>query len=258
MVSLMAVAASLLGGCRMLASPVAPAGAAASTATAAPAPAPLAAIEQMANKLVLERLATAWNKQDYAGIGAMLGEGAAINNPGLPDLHDGNSYVERARTIHAVIPNYQLAYDEVLTEGDQVLARETFTGKVGPTSFTYTGMLLVALKDGKIVDLYEISDELAVRKFLGDIPNDRENANFGWQDGARKPSAGGGDLVLNKEIVRRWWEGDAAAQEALAAPDFTYHNPWAGRRAPMPTAPSSWHSCKPRFRTSSSKLRARS
>lgn len=231
-VSLMGAAASLLGGCRMLASPTTPVVPAALTApagtAAAPANAPVAAIQQIANKLVLQRLATAWNKQDYAAIGAMLGEGAAISNPGLPDLHDAESYVERARTVHAVIPNYQLTYDDVLAEGDQVLARETFTGKIGPTAFTYTGMLLVALKDGKIVDLYEISDELAVRKFLGDVPNDQKNANFGWQGGAGKAPAGAGDLLLNKETVRQWWEGDAAAQEALAAPDFTYHNPWAG------------------------------
>lgn len=265
---LLSVAALLLGGCRLVTAPTGPAVAAASavsvtpTATAVAADTPAAtavatatpvvaafptvtpasalvtlsasaqftADRQMAiNKQIAAKLATAWNDQDYDGLGALLDAGATINNPGLPDLHDGESYVERARTVHAVIPNYRLTYDDVLAEGDQVLARETFAGKIGPTSFTYTGMLLLQLKDGKVVDLYEISDELAVRKFLGDVPNDQKNDNFGWQDGPPKPpaKAGGGDPARNKEIVRQWWEGDAAAQKALAAPGFTSYNPWS-------------------------------
>ena len=240
--SLLAVAASLLGGCRRLegsaaggavpaalVDPTVPGATTVTTDTVAAGANAAPSQSVVANKLVAAQLATAWNVQDYAAIGALLDPSATIDNPGLPDLHDGESYVERARTVHAVIPNYQLTYDDIVAEGDRVLTRETFKGKLGNTSFTYTGMLLLQLKDGKIVDVYEVSDELAVRKFLGDIPNDQKNANFGWQDGAHKPAAdtGAGDLVKNKEIVQQWWEGDAAAQGALAAPDFTYHNPWS-------------------------------
>lgn len=240
--SLLAAAASLLGGCRTLqgsaaggvvpaalVEPAVPTATAVTTDTVAAEASAAPNQSVAANKLAAAQLATAWNVQDYAGIGALLDTSATINNPGLPDLHDGESYVERAKTVHAVIPNYQLTYDDIVAEGDRVLTRETFKGKLGNTSFTYTGMLLLQLKDGKIVDVYEVSDELAVRKFLGDIPNDQKNANFGWQGGADKPSAdsGAGDPEKNKQIVQQWWEGDAAAQGTLAAPDFAYHNPWS-------------------------------
>lgn len=225
--SFLAGTAMLLGGCRRLEGSAGDV--AVPAAFAAPAAAIPAATTVAANKRVVEQFATAWNTQDYDAIGTMLDPAAAIDNPGLPDLHDGKGYVERARTVHAVIPNYQLAFDDIVAEGDHVLARETFRGKLGNTGFTYTGMLLLQLKDGKIVDLYEVSDELAVRKVLGDIPNDQKNANFGWQGGAGKPPAAASaeELEKNKQVVREWFEGDAAAQGALAAPGFAYHNPWS-------------------------------
>lgn len=262
--SLMFVAASLLGGCRLVEAPAAPpvtpaaavvqsistaptvqavrsvaASQAAPTAvsTALPPVVPTASA-LAANKQAVEQFAAAWNTQDYAGMGTILDAGAVVANPGLPDLQSAQDYIERAKTVHAVIPTYQLTYTDVLAEGDLVLAREAFTGKIGPTPFTYTGMLLLVLQDGKIVDLYELSDELAVRKFLGEIPNDQKTANFGWQDAPDKtpakptaePSAGTVDLVENKQIaqkiVEQWWAG-AAAEQTLAAPDFTYHNPWS-------------------------------
>ena len=104
-----------------------------------------------------------------------------------------------------------------------------FAGKMGSTPFDYTGMLVLQLKDGKIVDLYEISDELAVGKILGEITNDQaERELMSGRIRRLSPRCGAGDPAQNKQIVQQWWEGDAAAQQALAAPDFAYHNPWSG------------------------------
>jgi len=250
--SLMFVAASLLGGCRLVEAPAAPrvtsVAATVHSISTAPTAQPVRAVappqaastaeptasKQAANKQAVEQFAAAWNTQDYDSMGAILDDGAVMANPGLPDLQSAQGYVERAKTVHAVIPTYHLTYTDVLAEGDFVLAREAFSGKIGPTSFNYTGMLLLLLQDGKIVDLYELSDELAVRKFLGEIPNDQKNANFGWQDAPNKtpanPAAGTVDPAQNKQIaqqiVQQWWAG-AATQQTLATPDFTYHNPWS-------------------------------
>jgi predicted ester cyclase len=213
--SFLLAAASLLGGCKLVEAP-------GTSVTVSPANEQLAA-----NKQIVEQLATAWNEHDYDSIRATLDANTAVFNPEVPAMYDAKSYVDLAKYINMIIPSYQVTNEDVIAEGDRVVARQTFTGKMGSTPFDYTGLLLLQLKEGKIIDLYEISDELAVGKIVGEIPNKEQKASFGWQGAKVKPPATVGDPAQNKQIVQQWWEGDAAAQQALAAPDFMYYNPWS-------------------------------
>ena len=44
-------------------------------------------------------------------------------------MYDAKSYVDLAKYIDMIIPSYQLTNEDVIAEGDRVVARQTFTGR---------------------------------------------------------------------------------------------------------------------------------
>ena len=103
-----------------------------------------------ANKQVVEHLARAWNEHDYAAMGAALDENAVVFNPVVPDMYDAKSYVDLAKYVNMIVPTYQVTNEDMIAEGDRVVTRQTYAGKMGSTPFDYTGVLMLQLKDGKI------------------------------------------------------------------------------------------------------------
>jgi predicted ester cyclase len=80
-------------------------------------------------------------------------------------------------------PDWRMAVDEMIAEGDQVMARWTFHGKqVGeyaglpPTNkeVSYSGINIFRVESGKIAEVWDISDRLWLWQQLGVLPEIKE------------------------------------------------------------------------------------
>jgi len=80
-------------------------------------------------------------------------------------------------------PDWCMAVDEMIAEGDRVMARWTFRGKqVGeyaglpPTQkeVTYSGINIFRIANGKIAEVWDISDRLWLWQQLGVLPEIKE------------------------------------------------------------------------------------
>ncbi|MDT5242858.1 MAG: hypothetical protein QOD36_234, partial [Mycobacterium sp.] len=78
-----------------------------------------------------------------------------------------------------VYPDIHLTVDDVIAEGDKVVARNTVTGThrgefmcVGPTgkSVTYNEIFIFRFADGRVVETWGVVDVYAQMKQIGVIP----------------------------------------------------------------------------------------
>ena len=79
-------------------------------------------------------------------------------------------------TNRTAFPDVNLVIHDLIAEGNQVAVRWTFTGThrgefmgVAPTGkqVTYRGMSILRIKDGKVVEIEDIANELAILRQLG-------------------------------------------------------------------------------------------
>jgi hypothetical protein len=81
--------------------------------------------------------------------------------------------------LFRVYPDIQLTVEDVIAEGDKVVARNTVTGThqgefmgVGPTgkSVTYNEIFIFRFANGRVVETWGVVDVLSQMKQLGVIP----------------------------------------------------------------------------------------
>ncbi len=123
------------------------------------------------NKAIVRRYQAALNANDLDALDAVVA--ADIKTPDmLPGFASG---LEGAKQIHRftvdVWEGYSVVIDDMLAEGDRVAARITITGKaVKPAfglpgngnSFTISGMYIVRIAGGKIVEHRGIEDAVSL------------------------------------------------------------------------------------------------
>ena len=75
-------------------------------------------------------------------------------------------------TIRADLPDLHFVADDMVAEGDRVVMRWTASGTHTPTSrqITFTGVDILRIRDGKIVESWPCFDRLAIGQQLGTIP----------------------------------------------------------------------------------------
>lgn len=120
-----------------------------------------------------------WNQRDEGAIGRFVAEDAAGNDP---DFGMGREGLKRQwRQWQAAFPDLHFAIEEIVAEGDTVVARWTLTGThqgrflgLAPTGrkIRVGGMSLDHLKDGVLVSGFDGWDNLGLRQQLGIIPDD--------------------------------------------------------------------------------------
>ena len=80
-------------------------------------------------------------------------------------------------------PDWHMVIDEMIAEGDRVMARWTFFGTqqgeyygLPPTNkqVTYSGINIFRIADGKIAEIWDISDRLWLWQQLGVLPDIKE------------------------------------------------------------------------------------
>ena len=105
------------------------------------------------------------------------------NPPGMQHGLEGHNAI--VRLFRAIFPDLEWHIDELIAEGDKVVARTTMRGTqreaffgIPPTGRTVemTGIHILRIADGRIVEHWGINDDLALMRQLGAIPTPAEPA----------------------------------------------------------------------------------
>jgi steroid delta-isomerase-like uncharacterized protein len=128
------------------------------------------------NKAIVRRYQEAYNTGDFAALAEVVAADVLTPNiaSGMP------SGLEGAKAVHEKtllgMPDYHTRIDDLIAEGDKVVARVTITGThtgnfwgVPPTGkqINLTGIYIVRIADGKIVEHWGEENGLRVFRQLG-------------------------------------------------------------------------------------------
>jgi len=139
--------------------------------------------EEATNKAAFQRFHEAANTGDVEFLAKTIDEvvapTAVIRTP-LPIDATGPELLKQVwAMLLRVYPDLHLTVDDVIAEGDKVVARNTVTGThqgefmgVGPTgkSVTYNEIFIFRFADGRVVETWGVVDVYAQMKQIGVIP----------------------------------------------------------------------------------------
>jgi steroid delta-isomerase-like uncharacterized protein len=139
--------------------------------------------EELTNKATFQRFHEAANTGDVAHLAKTIDEivapDAVIRTP-LPIDATGAELLKQVwAMLLRVYPDIHLTVEDVIAEGDKVVARNTVTGThrgefmgVGPTgkSVTYSEIFIFRFADGRVVETWGVVDVYAQMKQIGVIP----------------------------------------------------------------------------------------
>jgi len=135
-----------------------------------------------ANKtLIREFFEQVWNQADEAAIERFIAEDAGGNDPDFGLGREG--FRRQWRKWQDAFADLHFEIEEMIAEGDTVVARWTLTGThrgpflgIAPTGRTIRvgGMSLDHLQDGILVAGFDGWDNLGLRQQLGVIPSDSD------------------------------------------------------------------------------------
>ena len=129
--------------------------------------------------LIREFFAQVWNAGDEAAIDRFIAADAAGNDPNFGIGREG--FKRQWRKWRQGFPDVHFQIEEIISEGDTVVARWTLTGThtgpflgIAPTGrrVRVGGMSLDHLEDGVLVSGCDGWDALGMRQQLGIIPED--------------------------------------------------------------------------------------
>ena len=120
-----------------------------------------------------------WNRWDLKLADELIAPNVAFRG----SLGTATSGIEGFRqyvgSVRAAFPDFQNTIEELIAEGDRVVARLTYRGThqgdlfgIPPTGkqVTYAGLALFRIAEGKIVDIYVVGDTLSLMQQLSISP----------------------------------------------------------------------------------------
>jgi len=131
------------------------------------------------NKATVRRFYELTNAGNLASINTLFDPRAALHLPGTPSPIDIKAYIEQYQDFLKAFPDGKETIDDLIAEGDYVVARTTFRGTnrgtspmMGITSATGRQVVLPSvafcrLSDGKIVERWDEYDTLNLMVQLG-------------------------------------------------------------------------------------------
>ena len=136
--------------------------------------------EELSNKATFKRFHKAANTGDFEHLAKTIDEivapDAVIRTP-LPIDATGAELLKQVwAMLLGVYPDIHLTVEDVIAEGDKVVARNTVTGThrgefmgVGPTgkSVTYDEVFIFRFADGRVVETWGVVDVYAQMKQIG-------------------------------------------------------------------------------------------
>lgn len=139
--------------------------------------------EELSNKATFRRFHEAANTCDVEHLAKTIDEivapDAVIRTP-LPIDATGAELLKQVwAMLFRVYPDIHVTVEDVIAEGDKVVARNTVTGThrgefmgVGPTgkSVTYNEIFIFRFADGRVVETWGVVDVYAQMKQIGVVP----------------------------------------------------------------------------------------
>jgi len=128
------------------------------------------------NKNIVRRYQDIYNSNDLDALGEVVAE-AVLTPRIMPGMKPG---LEGARQVHAIsligMPDWHTRIDDLIAEDDKVVARITMTGThtgdfwgipATGTKVEFTGIYIVRIVDGKIVEHWGEEDGVSLLQQLG-------------------------------------------------------------------------------------------
>ena len=134
-----------------------------------------------ANKTIVRRYQEAYNTNNLDALTEIVSPAFMSHSlaPGLPAGLQGGNLMHQMTM--AAMPDYQVSIDDLIAEGDRVVARFTMTGTHTGAEFLglpasgrkidVSGISIFRLADGKIVEHWANEDALGLLQQLGAMPN---------------------------------------------------------------------------------------
>lgn len=131
------------------------------------------------NKQIVRRYQEIYNSNDLAVLGEVLAEDLAMPKvmAGLPPGLEGAKRVHEITLIG--MPDWHTEIDDLIAEGDKVVARITMTGThtgdfwgipATGKKVEFTGIYIVRIEAGKIVEHWGEEDGVSLMQQLGVMP----------------------------------------------------------------------------------------
>lgn len=130
--------------------------------------------------LVNQYFHAAWNQGNPAVIDDLFAANFHHHNPGVPDGGSREGFKLFNGVFRSAFPDLRLTQDDVIAEADKVVTRFTAQGTqqgelqgIPPTgkSMTLTGIEIMRVSGGKIVEGWVEFDQLGMLQQLGVIPS---------------------------------------------------------------------------------------
>jgi steroid delta-isomerase-like uncharacterized protein len=129
-----------------------------------------------ANKNIVRRYQEIYNSNDLEALSEIVSEDLLTPKimPGIPAGIEGAKVADQM--MLAGFPDYQTTIDDLIAEGDKVVARITMSGTntgsfmgIPPTGkrILFTGMYVARIDDGKIVEHWGEEDGVSLLQQLG-------------------------------------------------------------------------------------------
>jgi len=130
---------------------------------------------------IAEQIDEFWNERDVALADEFIAEEFVGHMLGDEDLHGRAEYKAWADSVAEMFPDFELAFDPVFMGGDVLCGHWTLTGThegeipslgVEPTgeSVEFSGLFIDRVEDGRVVEMWHVSDIASLMEQLGDVP----------------------------------------------------------------------------------------
>lgn len=183
------------------------------------------AVEPETNKVLMDQLAEAWSTGAPETIDAILKPEFALHQVEFPGIDSAHDYWLFIYDVHSFVPDFKATFSDVIADGDWMVARGLLeaTPPSDGRHARYGALHVARVVDGQIAELWTVTDEIAVNKYFGEIPNPGDRVDFSWgDDGAIQGVTGTSEE--NMALVRQWLEGDDDARAMLASEQFVFHS----------------------------------
>jgi steroid delta-isomerase-like uncharacterized protein len=144
---------------------------------------PMSTAEEASNKALVVRFEEALSSGDWRLISETIDElvapDALISTP-LPIKKTGAELLKEVfARLHRAFPDLRITIEDLIAEGDKVVARDTVTGThrgeymgIAPTgnTVTYKEIFICRFEDGRIAETWGVVDVLSQMRQLGALP----------------------------------------------------------------------------------------
>jgi steroid delta-isomerase-like uncharacterized protein len=137
----------------------------------------------MQNKTLIRRYyEEMWNRWDFALADELIDESIAFRGSLGVDVHGREGFRGYMHTVRAAFPDFHNSVEELVAEGDRVVARLTYTGTHSGELFgvsatgrrvTYAGAAIFRIAEGRVVEGWVLGD---VHGLLGQLGDDGAGA----------------------------------------------------------------------------------